>query len=167
MIFGDKVGKDRPDQAGQGAGQVVARNRSATQAISTRCGRNIIDNAIQAMDGHGTLTIRTMREGEDMIRVEICDDGPGIPDDIIDRIFTPFFTTKPFGEGTGLGLDLAWRIVVEKHHGNIRVESKPGDTRFIIVLPLEAPAPEAEPPAELVAGRGIVAAATQVEPNHD
>ena len=53
-----------------------------------------------------------------MIRVEICDDGPGIPEDIIDRIFTPFFTTKPFGEGTGLGLDLAWRIVVEKHGGN-------------------------------------------------
>ena len=76
---------------------------------------NLIDNAIQAMDGHGTLTIRTARENEQMIRVEICDDGPGIPEDIVDRIFTPFFTTKPFGEGTGLGLDLAWRIVVEKH----------------------------------------------------
>ncbi len=61
-----------------------------------------------------------------MIRVEICDDGPGIPDDIIDRIFTPFFTTKPFGEGTGLGLDLAWRIVVEKHHGNLRWSPSPG-----------------------------------------
>ena len=103
---------------------------------------NIIDNAIQAMDGSGTLTLRTAREGDDKIRVEICDDGPGIPEEIMDRIFTPFFTTKPFGEGTGLGLDLAWRIVVEKHHGNLRVESRPGDTRFIIVLPLEAPAPE-------------------------
>ena len=61
-----------------------------------------------------------------MIRVEICDDGPGIPEDIVDRIFTPFFTTKPFGEGTGLGLDLAWRIVVEKHRGNLRVESEAG-----------------------------------------
>ena len=61
-----------------------------------------------------------------MIRVEICDDGPGIPEDIIDRIFTPFFTTKPFGEGTGLGLDLAWRIVVEKHGGNMSVQSEPG-----------------------------------------
>ena len=59
-----------------------------------------------------------------MIRVEICDDGPGIPEDIIERIFTPFFTTKPFGEGTGLGLDLAWRIVVEKHHGDISVQSQ-------------------------------------------
>ena len=64
-----------------------------------------------------------------MVRVEIGDDGPGIPEDIIDRIFTPFFTTKPFGEGTGLGLDLAWRIVVEKHSGNLRVQSEPGNTR--------------------------------------
>jgi signal transduction histidine kinase len=101
------------------------------------------------MGGTGTLTVRTMREGDDLIRVEICDDGPGIPEDIVDRIFTPFFTTKPFGEGTGLGLDLAWRIVVEKHHGNLRVESKPGDTRFIILLPLAAPAPEAPTPAEI------------------
>ena len=76
-----------------------------------------------------------------MIRVEICDDGPGIPEDIVDRIFTPFFTTKPVGEGTGLGLDLAWRIVVEKHAGNMAVQSKPGDTRFIVYLPLAAPAP--------------------------
>lgn len=66
--------------------------------------------------------------------------------DIIDRIFTPFFTTKPVGQGTGLGLDLAWRVVVEKHHGNLSVESKPGDTRFIVCLPLQAPAPEAVTP---------------------
>ena len=96
----------------------------------------------------GTLTVRSMREGE-FVRVEICDDGPGISEDIIDRIFTPFFTTKPFGEGTGLGLDLAWRIVVEKHHGNLRVESQPGDTRFIVLLPMVAPAPEAPTPTEL------------------
>jgi len=86
-----------------------------------------------------------------MIRVEIGDDGPGIPADIMDRIFTPFFTTKAFGEGTGLGLDLARRIIVEKHHGDIRVESAPGNTRFIILLPLEAPAPEAATPTELAA----------------
>ncbi|WP_236735017.1 ATP-binding protein, partial [Mycolicibacterium elephantis] len=73
--------------------------------------------------------------------VEICDDGRGIPEEHIDRIFTPFFTTKAFGEGTGLGLDLARRVVVEKHHGDIRVESAPGDTRFVILLPLVAPAP--------------------------
>jgi signal transduction histidine kinase len=86
-----------------------------------------------------------------MIRVEICDDGPGIPEDIIGRIFTPFFTTKPFGDGTGLGLDLAWRIVVEKHGGNIAVQSEPGDTRFIVCLPLVAPSPIVPTPGELSA----------------
>jgi signal transduction histidine kinase len=101
------------------------------------------------MDGNGTLTVRTMRENDDMVRVEICDDGPGIPKDVVDRIFTPFFTTKPLGEGTGLGLDLAWRIVAEKHHGNLRVESEPGNTRFIILLPLAAPAPELPTPVEI------------------
>jgi signal transduction histidine kinase len=86
-----------------------------------------------------------------MIRVEICDDGPGIPGDIVGSIFNPFFTTKPFGEGTGLGLDLARRIVVEKHHGDLRVVSKPGNTRFIVLLPLQAPAPEVPTPTELAA----------------
>lgn len=102
---------------------------------------NLIDNALEALDGDGTLLLRTMRETDTMIRVEICDDGPGIADDIIDHIFTPFFTTKPVGEGTGLGLDLAWRIV-EKHRGNLSVQSRPGDTRFIVSLPLQAPAPD-------------------------
>lgn len=101
----------------------------------------LIDNALQAMAGHGTLTVRTMRENDERVRVEICDDGPGIPEQIVDRIFTPFFTTKPVGEGTGLGLDLARRIIVEKHHGDLRVESVPGDTRFIVCLPLVAPRP--------------------------
>ena len=101
---------------------------------------NIIDNAIAAMrDEGGTLTIRTGRGGENMARVEICDTGPGVPDDVRGRIFDPFFTTKPFGEGTGLGLDLAFNIVVKKHRGDLRVESVPGDTRFIVLLPLEIP----------------------------
>ncbi|MGC2798347.1 MAG: ATP-binding protein, partial [Mycobacterium sp.] len=55
------------------------------------------------------------------------------------HIFEPFFTTKPVGEGTGLGLDLAWNIVVKKHRGDLRVESVPGNTRFIVLLPLEKP----------------------------
>jgi signal transduction histidine kinase len=103
---------------------------------------NIIDNALAAMHAlGGTLTIRTCREGEKMARVEICDTGPGIPDDVRQHIFEPFFTTKPFGEGTGLGLDLAFNIVVKNHRGDLRVESVPGDTRFIVLLPLEmAPA---------------------------
>ena len=101
---------------------------------------NIIDNAIAAMrDEGGTLTIRTGREGDSMVRVEICDTGPGVPDDVREHIFEPFFTTKPFGEGTGLGLDLAFNIVVKKHRGDLRVESVPGDTRFIVLLPLEIP----------------------------
>ena len=67
--------------------------------------------------------------------VQVSDSGTGIPPEVLDRIFDPFFTTKPFGEGTGLGLDLAWRIVVEKHSGDLRVQSEPGDTRFIVLLP--------------------------------
>jgi len=102
---------------------------------------NLIDNAAQAMGGNGTLTIRTARD-DSCILVEIGDTGPGIPPEVQQRIFEPFFTTKPVGEGTGLGLDIAWRIVVNKHHGDLRVESVPGDTRFQIRLPIE---PEAVP----------------------
>ena len=96
---------------------------------------NLIDNAVFAMDGTGTLTIRTGRADDDLL-VEIGDTGPGIPDDIKERIYEPFFTTKPVGEGTGLGLDISWRIVVNKHHGDLRAESVPGDTRFQVRLPL-------------------------------
>jgi signal transduction histidine kinase len=96
---------------------------------------NLIDNALQAMGDAGTLTIRTGKVG-DRLQVEIADTGPGIPDDVIGRIFEPFFTTKPVGQGTGLGLDISWRIVVNKHHGDLSVQSAPGDTRFRVRLPL-------------------------------
>ena len=96
---------------------------------------NIIDNAVQAMAGVGTLTIRTARADDSML-VEIGDTGPGVPEDIRSRIFEPFFTTKPVGQGTGLGLDISWRIIVKKHHGDLRLVSAPGDTRFQIRLPL-------------------------------
>jgi signal transduction histidine kinase len=102
---------------------------------------NLIDNAVAAMDGEGTLTIRTARDNDHLL-VEIGDTGPGVPAEIRDRIFEPFFTTKPVGEGTGLGLDISWRIVVNKHHGDLRVESEPGDTRFQVRLPFVAPAEE-------------------------
>jgi signal transduction histidine kinase len=152
MMFGDRIAKD-----GKGVKLVKEYDTSLPELLCypgdlNQVWTNIIDNAIQAMGGSGTLTVRTKRLGEEKVRVEICDDGPGIPEDDVDQIFTPFFTTKPFGEGTGLGLDLAWRIVVEKHNGNLRVESKPGDTRFIIVLPLVAPAPEAPTPVEISPG---------------
>jgi signal transduction histidine kinase len=99
---------------------------------------NLIDNAIGAMDGNGTLTIRTTRDG-DFLLVEVGDTGPGVPEEIRERIFEPFFTTKAFGEGTGLGLDISWRIVVNKHHGDLRLISTPGDTRFQVRLPFVAP----------------------------
>ncbi|HWG63065.1 MAG TPA: ATP-binding protein [Streptosporangiaceae bacterium] len=103
---------------------------------------NLIDNAVAAMkttpEGTGTLTIRTARDG-DWLLVEIGDTGPGIPPENKERIFQPFFTTKPVGEGTGLGLDISWRIVVNKHHGDLRVESAPGDTRFQVRLPIAGP----------------------------
>ena len=86
---------------------------------------NIIDNAIDAMDGQGTLTIRTSRD-RDCVLVEIGDTGPGIPPELQRRIFDPFFTTKEVGKGTGLGLDISYRIVVRRHHGDIRVDSQPG-----------------------------------------
>jgi signal transduction histidine kinase len=96
---------------------------------------NLIDNAVQAMNGHGRLTLRTSVDG-DRVRVEVGDTGPGVPDKLRQRIFEPFFTTKPVGQGTGLGLDISYRIVVGRHGGDISVESRPGDTRFIVRLPL-------------------------------
>jgi signal transduction histidine kinase len=96
---------------------------------------NLIDNAVQAMGGHGTLTVRTSREDE-CVRVEIGDTGSGVPEKLRRRIFEPFFTTKPVGQGTGLGLDISYRIVVARHGGDLTVDSRPGDTRFIVRLPL-------------------------------
>jgi signal transduction histidine kinase len=98
---------------------------------------NLIDNAIEAMHGQGELRVRTARE-IDSILVEICDNGPGIPAEVLPHVFDPFFTTKAVGEGTGLGLDTACRIA-RNHHGDIRVSSKPGDTRFQVYLPITQP----------------------------
>jgi signal transduction histidine kinase len=97
---------------------------------------NIVDNAADAMKGEGWLLIRTSQE-DSCVVVEITDSGPGVPKEIQNRIFEPFFTTKGVGEGTGLGLDIARRIVVGRHGGDIRVDSKPGETRFRVRLPLD------------------------------
>lgn len=97
---------------------------------------NLIDNAIDAMDGKGTLELTTVREGRS-IRVDITDSGSGIPPEIRSRIFESFFTTKSVGEGSGLGLDIVRRILENRHHGSISIESQPGKTRFSIRLPLD------------------------------
>jgi signal transduction histidine kinase len=102
---------------------------------------NVIDNSIDAVaecDGSGRIRLRTTREGERVL-VEISDDGPGIPEEIQDRIFEPFFTTKDVGKGVGLGLDVTYRIVVGRHRGDIRVVSRPGETRCEVRLPVNAP----------------------------
>jgi signal transduction histidine kinase len=101
---------------------------------------NLIDNAIDAVedgDKTGRIRLRTTYE-RDRLLVEISDNGAGIPEEIQDRIFEPFFTTKEVGKGAGFGLDVSYRIVVGRHGGDIRIVSKPGDTRFQVRLPMEA-----------------------------
>jgi len=141
VMFGRKLGGSSNDRdAGAGVSIVKDYDRSlpavpAYPAELNQVWTNIIDNAIDAMDGHGTLTVRTARD-DDRALVEIGDTGPGIPPDVRRRIFDPFFTTKGVGKGTGLGLDVCHRVVVNRHHGDIAVVSTPGDTRFQIRLPL-------------------------------
>jgi signal transduction histidine kinase len=134
MMFGRKLGEDG------GVKMVKDYDRSlppipAYPAELNQVWTNIIDNAIDAMGGEGTLTVRTARV-DDRVLVEIGDTGPGIPADIRRRIFEPFFTTKGVGKGTGLGLDVSYRVIVSRHHGDVQVESEPGDTRFRVFLPL-------------------------------
>src|SRR5918997_1158761 len=96
---------------------------------------NLLDNAIDAVGGHGTIVVRARRENGRVL-VEVSDDGPGIPEEVRGRMFEPFFTTKDVGKGTGLGLDISRRVVVDDHGGDIRVDSRPGDTRFEVRLPI-------------------------------
>jgi signal transduction histidine kinase len=102
---------------------------------------NLLDNAADAIysqtDGKGTVTLRTRRDGDRAV-VEIEDDGPGIPDQIQPHLFDPFFTTKDPGKGTGLGLSTTYSIITEKHHGTIKVASRPGRTVFTVRLPLDS-----------------------------
>jgi signal transduction histidine kinase len=95
---------------------------------------NLIENAIDAVDGPGRISVGAYRK-EDVVVMEITDDGPGIPREIRNRIFEPFFTTKQIGEGTGLGLDIVRRIVVA-HGGKVTFDSRPGETRFVVSLPI-------------------------------
>ena len=94
--------------------------------------------------GHGRITITT-RQDDGRVVAEIDDDGTGIPPEMLSRIFEPFFTSKPQGQGTGLGLDVAWRIVTKEHAGTISAESEPGRTVFRVSLPIGAAASAGEP----------------------
>jgi signal transduction histidine kinase len=141
MMLGGKIGPDITvvKDYGPGLPRIPAYPGELNQVWT-----NLIDNAVAAMEGTGTLTVRTALD-RDQLLVEFQDTGPGVPPEIQGRIFEPFFTTKPAGLGTGLGLDISWRIVVGRHHGDLRVESVPGDTRFQVRLPLtdpDAQAPE-------------------------
>ncbi|MGH9053142.1 MAG: sensor histidine kinase, partial [Acidimicrobiia bacterium] len=99
---------------------------------------NLIDNALDSMGEAGKLTLRTRSE-KGMVVVEVIDDGPGIPPEIQGRIFDAFFTTKPQGQGTGIGLNTTYKMVT-RHGGDIRVSSQPGETTFRVALPLRLPA---------------------------
>jgi signal transduction histidine kinase len=101
---------------------------------------NLLDNAIDALGESGTITISTRGDG-DCAEVDIADDGPGMPSDVRRRVFDPFFTTKDVGKGTGLGLDTARRIIVDRHHGSLTVNSRPGRTVFRARFPLDVPRP--------------------------
>jgi signal transduction histidine kinase len=97
---------------------------------------NLVDNAVDAMDGTGTLTVGTRLDGDSVV-VTISDSGPGMPPEVVARAFEPFFTTKDVGQGTGLGLDIARRIVVERHRGLIAIDTPPGGgTTMRVSLPL-------------------------------
>ncbi|MEM7403203.1 MAG: ATP-binding protein [Myxococcota bacterium] len=104
---------------------------------------NLINNAVEAMKGEGNITLRLWQEQQQAC-VQIQDDGPGIPDDVLPRIFEPYFTTKKKGEGTGLGLGIC-RDIVQEHGGDIEVSSKPGCTVFTVRLPMtqtNSPSPQ-------------------------
>ena len=99
---------------------------------------NLIDNATDAMDGHGAISIRAAATDGKEVTVTICDNGPGIPPEVLSKIFEPFFTTKPPGVGSGLGLHISHNVVM-RHGGRIEVETEPGRTCFIVSLPVTLP----------------------------
>ena len=121
----------------------VVKNFGSVAPIST-CGRglnqvwtNLLDNAIDASPRAGAITIRTWADGSHLC-VGIADNGAGIPEEHLSHVFEPFYTTKPAGEGTGLGLDFVHRIVVGQFGGHIQIESAPGKTEFVVMLPLRS-----------------------------
>ncbi len=96
---------------------------------------NLIDNAIDAVNGDGEITLRTWVD-DSWVGVQVIDNGEGIPEEVQGHLFEPFYTTKPPGKGVGLGLNISYNTIVQKHQGKIEVESQPGETRFTVCLPL-------------------------------
>jgi signal transduction histidine kinase len=126
-----------------GDGIVVERDYSpdlprieAMAAELNQVWTNLIDNAVDAMDGRGTIRLRTRLDEPGWVAVEVEDTGPGMSEETAKRLFDPFYTTKPVGKGTGLGLDISRRIVTDHHDGEIGVESEPGRTVFKVRLPV-------------------------------
>lgn len=154
FTYMDQSNVPAPVAIGQGLADTVAVLRSKAKAksvtVNVQVGQdlpcvdgfggelnqvwsNLIANAIDAVPEGGRVDVNASRS-DGAVLVSVVDDGPGVPDEIAARIFEPFFTTKPLGEGTGLGLDIARRLVL-KHQGQIEVESRPGRTEFRVVLP--------------------------------
>jgi signal transduction histidine kinase len=104
---------------------------------------NLLENALDAVSPSGRVIVSAARERDNVV-IRIVDDGPGIPSEIQSKIFDPFFTTKPVGQGTGLGLDIARRIV-RLHNGHIAVDSQPGHTEFRVALPMAEPVSPQDP----------------------
>jgi signal transduction histidine kinase len=128
-----------------GDGVIVVRDYSAeVPRIDAYAGElnqvwtNLIDNAVDAMDGAGTLRVASRADGDDVV-IEIGDTGPGMPPQVAARAFEAFYTTKDAGKGTGLGLDIAQRIVVERHGGTITIDSRPGETVLCVRIPVRPP----------------------------
>ncbi|MDP8960136.1 MAG: ATP-binding protein [Actinomycetota bacterium] len=132
----------RPEQAGIRVVRDYAAGLPRIEAYGSELNQvwtNLVGNAVEAMGDEGTLTLRTRLE-DGRVVVEVTDSGPGIPGQVLPRIFEPYFTTKPPGQGTGLGLHVSYDIV-GRHGGDLRVDSRPGETTFRVFLPLRLPAP--------------------------
>ena len=148
------------------------KNLHVTQNFSSECGQvrgypselaqvwvNLLDNAADAVNGGGEISIRTRRDDNQTV-VEIIDNGPGIPPENLSHIFEPFFTTKGVGSGKGLGLTISQGIVGDRHGGEIEVESKAGETRFIVRLPVRQ-IERNEGPEAIAASRAYMAELTE------
>jgi signal transduction histidine kinase len=134
VMLGHKLGGvEVVRQYGAGVPQV-----EAYAGELNRVWTNLIDNAVDAMDGVGTLRLATRAEGDSVV-VEVGDTGPGMPPEVAERAFEAFYTTKDVGKGTGLGLDIARRIVVERHGGAISIDPRPGETVLMVRLPTRRP----------------------------